>query len=83
MGIVGTIDINVTIISEFTIVHGGIIWNDTVVSGSDFWYSHTLNPAIFVIMDRKPSWDFISSNRDIIRGRTDKKLTSTLIIQTF
>ena len=36
MGIGVTIDINGTIISDFTTMLGGIIWRDMTVSSSDF-----------------------------------------------
>ena len=61
-----TIDLNGTIISFFAIMLGGIIWKDMMVSGSDFWYSHTLNPAIVVILDRKPFWNHQSINWDVV-----------------
>ena len=37
-----------------------------LVSGSDFWYYHTWNPAIIAILDRKLFWIYWSSNIYII-----------------
>ena len=54
MGIGVDIDLNGTIISKFTTMINGIILRDKSVSGSAFWYYHTWNPAIVVILDRKP-----------------------------
>ena len=65
-----TIDPNGTILSDFIIMLGGIIWRDMTVSGSDFLYCHTLNPAIVAILDRKLFWTYQSSNWDIfVSGR--------------
>ena len=61
-----TIDINDTIISNFAIMLGGIIWRYMPVSSGDYLYSHTLNPAIVIILNRKPFWTSLSSNWDII-----------------
>ena len=61
-----TIDINGNIISDSTIMLGGIIWRDMRVSSSDFWYIHTWNTAIIAILDRKLFWTYQSSNLDII-----------------
>ena len=69
MGISVTINLNGTIISDFTIMISGIIWRDMTVSGSDFWYSHTWNPAIVVILDMKRFWTSWPSNWDIISSR--------------
>ena len=45
---------------------GGIFKRDVTYSGSDFWYSHTWNPTIVIIMDRNQVWNYLSSNWDII-----------------
>ena len=61
-----TININGTIIYDFTIMLGGIIWRDMTVSGGDFWYSCAWNPVIAVILDIKPFLTSLSSSWDII-----------------
>ena len=66
MGISVTIDINDTIISDFTIMLGEIIWRDMTVSGSEFWYSRTWNPSIVAILDIKPFWTSLFGNWDIV-----------------
>ena len=66
MGIIVNIDLNGTNISNLTLMLGGIIWRETMVSGGGFWYFRTINPAIVFILDRKPFGTYWSSNRDII-----------------
>ena len=64
--IVATIDFSGTIISNFTMMLGGIIRKNMTVSGSDFWYSPTWNTYIVVILDGKPFWNYQSSTWYII-----------------
>ena len=56
------INLNVTIIANFTITVGGFIWRYITTYGNDFWYSNTQNPDIAVPYGIKPFWIYLSSN---------------------
>ena len=71
MGIGVTAGINGTIIANFNIMFGGIIWRYMMTSESDFWYYHTKNTDIAAILDREPFWTYLSSNLGITVSNND------------